>query len=357
MIVIVGSLLIIVVSVYLLSIITDEYFIISLDEISKKLRLPNNVAGASLMAMGSSAPELAIALFALFAASGSHSEVGIGTIVGSAIFNILVITGVSAIANPAHISWKVITRDILMYAIGVILLLITIWDGKITVYEALIYLAVYAVYLLILYKWDTYVKDTDVVGIVEESIQKERCCSDIYHRVTTVISNGIGFLTGDARKSYLRAFFVSIAFVAVISYALAESAVAFAEAIHVPAVVVALTVLAAGTSVPDMFASIVVAKQGRGDMAVANAVGSNIFDILVGLGLPWLLAMAIHAESVTIDTTGLMTSAFLLFGTVVLLFIFLLTKLKLSRWEGWALLAIYVAYVAYIWLGSIQPSP
>jgi K+-dependent Na+/Ca+ exchanger-like protein len=354
---IIVSLLVIVVAVYLLSIITDEYFIVSLDELSKKLRLPNNVAGASLMAMGSSAPELAIAIFALFAASGSHSDVGIGTIVGSAIFNILVITGVSAVANPAHISWKVITRDVLMYTVGVVMLLITIYDGTVTAIEAIAYLLVYAVYLLILYKWDTYVRDTDVVGIVEEAVEKERCCTDIYHRVTTFISNGLGRLTGDARKSYLRAFFVSIAFVALISYALAESAVVFAEAIHVPAVVVALTVLAAGTSVPDMFASIAVARQGRGDMAIANAVGSNIFDILVGLGLPWLLAMAMGSKTVHIDTAGLMPSAFLLFGTVILLFVFLLTKLKLSRWEGWALLGIYAAYVAYIWLGSFQLSP
>ncbi len=351
------SLAIIIVSVYLLSIITDEYFIVSLDEISKKLRLPNNVAGASLMAMGSSAPELAIAIFALFAAGGANSDVGIGTIVGSAIFNILVITGVSAVANPAHISWKVITRDILMYSVGVGMLLFTIFDGAVTLIEAVSYLLVYAVYLLILYKWDTYVKDTDVIGMVEDAVEKERCCSDIYHRITAILSRGIGFLTGNARKSYLRAFFVSIAFVALISYALAESAVAFAEAIQVPAVVVALTVLAAGTSVPDMFASITVAKQGRGDMAVANAVGSNIFDILVGLGLPWLLAITMGAGAVHIDTAGLWSSALLLFGTVILLFIFLLTKLRLSRWEGWALLGIYVAYVAYIWIGSVQSTP
>ena len=351
--VIIGSLLVIIVSVYLLSIITDEYFIVSLDEIAKRLRLPNNVAGASLMAMGSSAPELAIAIFALFTASGAHSDVGIGTIVGSAIFNILVITGVSAIANPAHISWKVITRDIIMYSIGVILLLVTIYDEQVTMLEASIYLLVYALYLLILYKWDTYVRDTDVVGMIQEGVQKERCCTDIYHRVTTTISNGIGFLTGNARQSYLRAFFVSIAFVAVISYALAESAVLFAEAIHVPSVVVALTVLAAGTSVPDMFASIVVSRQGRGDMAVANAVGSNIFDILVGLGLPWLLAMAMGSQVIHIDTQGIMSSALLLFGTVILLGIFLLTNLKLSRWEGWVLVGIYGLYVLAVWMGTV----
>ena len=353
MFVILGSLAIIVIAVYLLAIITDEYFIISLDEISKKLKLPNNVAGASLMAMGSSAPELAIAIFALFTAGGTHSDIGIGTIVGSAIFNILVITGASAVANPAHISWKVITRDIFMYAIGVVLLLFTIWDGQVTFAEAVIYLIIYAIYLLVLYKWGEYDKDADVVDIIEQEIISERCCNDLYHRMTTAISNGIGFLAGNARQSCIRAFFVSIAFVAVISYALAESAVTFAEAIHIPAVVVALTVLAAGTSVPDMFASIAVSKQGRGDMAIANAVGSNIFDILVGLGLPWILAMAMSSNVIQIDTSGLMSSALLLFGTVILLFIFLLTKLKLSRWEGWALLAIYAAYVAYIWLGSI----
>ncbi len=71
----VGNLAIIVVSVYLLSLVTDEYFIISLDEIGHRLKLPHNVAGASLMAMGSSAPELAIALLTLFQASGEHSDV------------------------------------------------------------------------------------------------------------------------------------------------------------------------------------------------------------------------------------------------------------------------------------------
>ena len=82
------------------------------------------------------------------------------------------------------------------------------------------------------------------------------------------------------------------------------------------------------------------------------AMGSNIFHILVGLGLPWLLAMAMGSGAIAIDTAGLMTSALLLFGTVILLFIFLLTNLKLSRWEGWALLAIYAGYVAYIWLAN-----
>ena len=112
----------------------------------------------------------------------------------------------------------------------------------------------------------------------------------------------------------------------------------------------ALTILAAGTSVPDMFASIMVARQGRGEMAISNAVGSNIFDILVGLGLPWLLALLFLGDRITIGTEGLWTSALVLLGTVVLLFVFLTTNRRLSRREGWILVGVYVAYVAWVWL-------
>jgi K+-dependent Na+/Ca+ exchanger-like protein len=348
----ISSLAVIVVAVYLLAIVTDEFFIVSLDQIAVRLKLPHNVAGASLMAMGSSAPELAIALLALFTAGGAHSDVGIGTIVGSAVFNILVITGVSAIARPARISWRVVVRDIVMYIIGVALLLVTIFDGEVTIPEALVYLAAYAVYLYILFRWESFApgKEEDVVEVVETELEEEHARTSVYHRITGLVSRAIGFVMGDARKSYLRAFFVSIAFIAVISYFLVESAVAFANAIHIPPVIVALTILAAGTSVPDMFASIMVARQGRGEMAISNAVGSNIFDILVGLGLPWLLALLFLGDRITIGTEGLWTSALVLLGTVVLLFVFLTTNRRLSRREGWILVGVYVAYVAWVWL-------
>ena len=108
-----ASLGLILVSVVILAVITDRFFIPSLDAISTRLKLSDEVAGASLMAMGSSAPELAIALMALFSGGGQHSDVGIGTIVGSAVFNILVITGVSAVvAGGLHIHIFAVGRDI-----------------------------------------------------------------------------------------------------------------------------------------------------------------------------------------------------------------------------------------------------
>jgi K+-dependent Na+/Ca+ exchanger-like protein len=352
MVAIVVSLAIITISVYLLSIITDEYFIVSLDQIANKLKLPHNVAGASLMAMGSSAPELAIALLALFTSGGAHSDMGIATIVGSAVFNILIITGLSAIARPANVSWRVIVRDIVMYVIAVALLLVTISDGIVTIPETILYLATYVLYLFILYRWESFVpgREEDVVEIIEEELVDEHARGGNYYRVTAFVSRIIGILMGDARRSYLRAFFVSIAFISLLSWFLVENAVVFAEAVHVPPVIVALTILAAATSVPDAFASIVVARQGRGEMAVANAIGSNIFDILIGLGLPWLLALVFLGDTIVIGTDDLWASALVLLGTVVLLFVFLTTNRKLSRWEGWILVAAYVVYVVWVWV-------
>lgn len=348
------SIIVMALSVYLLAIITDEFFIVSLDKISQRFKIPHNVAGASLMAMGSSAPELFIALFALVTASGSHSDVGIGTIVGSAIFNILVITGASAIARPANITWRVVVRDIVMYVFSIALLIFVFANGEIVLWEASLFLVLYAVYIVILFNWEAFDPDNgeDPIPAITEEIDSERERTGLYFRITAFVSRIIGFFMGDPEKSYWRAFAVSIALIALISYFLVEYAVVFAEELHISPVIVALTLLAAGTSVPDLFASVIVAREGRGDMAVANAVGSNVFDILIGLGLPWMLVLIFQGGTIEVGTADLMTSTFLLIGTVVLLFVFLATGRKLSRPEGVILILVYVLYVLWVWFAN-----
>ena len=157
---------------------------------------------------------------------------------------------------------------------------------------------------------------------------------------------------GDPHQSYGRTFLVSIALISFLSYWLVEYAVIFAEAISFPPYVVALTVLAAGTSVPDLFASVVVARQGRGDMAIANAVGSNVFDILIGLGLPWLLVLIFQGGTIQVGTDDLLTSTLLLLGPVVLLFVWLTTGRTLSKVEGVILILGYIAYGIWVWMGT-----
>ncbi|WLE98086.1 MAG: calcium/sodium antiporter [Candidatus Electrothrix communis] len=365
-----GCLLIMLTAIYILAIMTDEYFIPSLDHISHLLDLPHNVAGASLMAMGSSAPELAIALTSLFQGSGEHSDVGVGTIVGSAVFNILVITGASALARPAKITLSVVIRDCLVYVLSIGLLLFTFYDGQIYPLEALSFLVLYASYLLILYKWNSWFpEDASTQGKQSEEPKPEdlgkeqegqctctgrRSIMDVMNDWTT---KGLGLFAGNVEQSYLRVFFVSIAVIVGLSWILVKSVIIFGDATAIPPVIVALTLLAAGTSAPDMISSVVVARQGRGDMAVANAVGSNIFDILVGLGLPWLIVMGIGMMTgsptfVEVGTADLLNSTLVLLGTVFVLFIFLYTERTLSRIEGGILISLYVIYVLWIWLGG-----
>jgi K+-dependent Na+/Ca+ exchanger-like protein len=342
------SLLAMAVAVYLLAIITDEYFIISLDEISRQMKLPSDVAGASLMAMGSSAPELAIALIAVFSVGGQHSDVGMGTIVGSAVFNILVITGASAIvAQKLEITTSGVERDIIFYLGSVSILLFVFWDGTILRWEAGLMVVAYISYLALLWYWSQRQPDPALAPTEKKPAAERPHAGGLLHTVNHGISTVFGLIARNPEKQYVWAMIVSIGAIAALSYALVEATIIFSAAVGFPPVIVSLTLLAAGTSAPDLIASINVANEGRGDMAVANAVGSNIFDVLVGLGVPWLLVMIIRPEIVHVGRDGLLPSVFILSGTVVLLYIFLNTERKLTRLEGWGLILAYVLYVIY----------
>ena len=155
-------------------------------------------------------------------------------------------------------------------------------------------------------------------------------------------------ITGPPGKNFIRAFILSIALIVALSYLLVESTIVFSAGIGIPPVIVALTLLAAGTSAPDLMASVDVAREGRGGMAVANAVGSNTFDLLVGLALPWTIALSVLGLSgVDIGTGDLWTSIGILVLTTLVLGRFLWTKRELSRREGWTLLLLYAVFVIY----------
>lgn len=146
-------------------------------------------------------------------------------------------------------------------------------------------------------------------------------------------------------------FGVSVAWIAGISYLMVEAARFFGCIVGIPAAVLGVTVLAAGTSVPDALASVSVARAGKGDFAVSNALGSNCFDVGIGLGAPWFLGGLILSRPQVIPTeplTAIVVPVIILFGVLAAL----LGLLALRRWQmgplvGWVLLAGYVAFVAY----------
>lgn len=348
-----GSLILIF---YLLAKVCDQYFVKSLDIIAQKWKLSDDVAGATLMAVGSSAPEFFTALIAL--TKVGSEQVGAGTIVGSAIFNILVIVGMSAVASTAILSWRPVIRDLLFYIFSIVLLLVTFSDGIVTLHEAGVYLLIYILYVFILSRWsnlfpngrkpDILISDVQALEKEEKNISKRHgilpfLISKIDHALTLVYPS-----KSDQEKKYVRTFFISVILIIIMSYGLVELAVGLAHEIGIPEVIIALTILAGGTSIPDLISSYVVAKKGRGDMAVSNAVGSNTFDILIGLGLPWFFYVIIIGKNVTVGTENLLSSILLLFFTVItLLFILVVQKFKIGKKSGYILLFIYFAYIFY----------
>lgn len=335
-------------SFYLLAVVCDRYFVFSLDKIAEKLKMNSDMAGATLMAIGSSAPELFVSFIALF--HPGNEAVGAGTIVGSALFNILVIIGASALARKALIAWQPVIRDTIFYSLSIILLILAFWDGRITFFEAGLFIALYIVYVFAVMKWREILpykdESAEPTEVLEEGLKEKEKKKSFFGHLVNAINKSLDFVF-PAEKYYYRAFFLSIIFIAALSWVLVESAVEIANILNIPAVIIGLTVLAAGTSIPDLMSSVIVARQGRGGMAISNAIGSNIFDILIGLGLPWAI-VSIGGKIIPVATENLNSSIFLLFATVVSVLLFLLAKKwHINKFAGIGLISIYLLYLMW----------
>jgi len=322
--------------------VSERYFIESLDFISKRLRLSSDMAGSTLMAAGSSAPELAVALFSVLMA-GNHEAIGVGTIVGSALFNILVITGfVMYLKSGTKLMWQPILRDILFYIIAILLLGYTFHSGGVSIIHGILLLGVYVVYVIVVYFWKRVLPYDDT----EDDPSKKVAPLDKAH---TAVGSGLKRFEAYALRFPFVIFMVSIALISLLSWLLVYSAVGISETLGVPELLIGITIVAIGTSVPDLISSIIVAKQGRPGMAINNAIGSNTFDILVGLGLPFLIYSVIREDKINLRAEDLVLSISILLGTSLLLLLyFFLSKWKTSLPVGILLLLMYIVYLAFV---------
>ncbi len=338
-----GAIVSLVISFYLLAEISDKYFVVSLDKISHRLGMSHDMAGATLMAIGSSAPELFVALIAVFK-PGGHAMIGVGTIVGSALFNLLVIVGVVGLVKKSTLTWQPVVRDLLFYIVAIAALYFVLKNGKISMLEAAGFIFLYGLYVWAVMYWRKWFKyeltdedpeedeDEPKTGLMRIFVPFDVLLKFIFPRP----------------KYYFTIFTISILFISMLCWVLVESAIIISHTLEIPEVVIALTVLAVGTSVPDMMSSVIVAKQGRGGMAVSNGIGSNIFDIFVGLGLPWLIKSYLVGSDLVTDSTGLEISIALLFGSVLLMLLVLMwRKWRLGHGLGFFLIMLYVLYIIY----------
>ncbi|MFB6162983.1 MAG: calcium/sodium antiporter [Halococcoides sp.] len=305
----------VVLSFVLFEYVTD-YFVDGIGNIGRVFDVPDAVLGASVAAVGSSLPELFTSLSSMLI---DHPAIGLGTIVGSAVFNITVIIAAAGWVRECEIDPHVLFRDMVVYAAVVLVMGIAIYDGTVSRLEAVVWLASYGLY----FWW--LVRDA--------------------RRGEYVPQEDVPTLSHARAAGYL---VVGLVGISVLSHILVESSLVITDFFGLRESVFALIVIAAGTSVPDTFTSVTAARKGMGSMAVTNAVGSNIFDILVGLGLP----LSILARSTAVEG-NVITSVGVLFGSVVLAGALLKWGNSITRRDGVVLTVFYIVFVGLLVAGVI----
>jgi len=292
----------------------------SSSKIGDYLNLPRSVKGATFDAISSSLPELLVALYAIFVFK--KFEVGIGTIAGSALFNLLVIPGICVLVAPVvfRVGKKVISRDALFYIISVFILLTLLLYFKVWgIGIAVVLLLTYFIYVKII------INDTK-----KHREQNKQDASTKNINIKREV--GIALLM--------------LVAICIATFFLTDASIDLSYALGVAPIIIAFTITAAATSVPDTVISVANAKKGDVTDATSNVFGSNIFDILVGLGLP-LIIFYFLVGPVTITFIHLEIILGLLGSTILILF-FLADDQILTRKEAWLMLAMYVAFIVYI---------
>ena len=310
------SLGIVILSSILLYFISERFAGVS-SNVGDYFKLSKSVKGATFDAIASSLPELLVALFSVI--FFKKFEVGIGTIAGSALFNLLVIPGICVLVSPVlfKVSRDVIDRDGLFYVISVFALLIFVLYFKVWgVIISLILLLFYVIYVREIVV-DTKRDKGNIKRPKDIRIGKELLLMFIY-----VI--GIG----------------------VVTYFLVDHSIIFAEFLGVSPIIIAFTIIAAATSVPDTIVSVANARKGNLDDATSNVFGSNIFDIFVGLGLPLLIYfLLVGPIKIVFDNLEIVLG--LLGATILSLFYFARGD-SFRKIQGIVLLLLYLVFVLYV---------
>uniref|UniRef100_A0A336MNS1 Sodium/potassium/calcium exchanger 5 n=1 Tax=Culicoides sonorensis TaxID=179676 RepID=A0A336MNS1_CULSO len=441
-----------------LAVVCDKFFVPAVEKICHALNMSNDVAGATFMAAATSAPELFVNVIGTFITEG---DIGLGTIVGSAVFNILAVAACCGIGAGmiVPLDWWPLTRDCIAYGFTVLVLICIIHDERVEWYEALVLVLLYFVYIAIMYydktiqkyarggvrhaqkhrSHDTVCcsfrsKSSKEIEMIEQGIplkvdvanpqhngsvkniprieepskvteipqeKKEEadikreptsdepqgmqvkpylgassvdlnhgeddfklleypCGKGWFTQVTWIITWPIHlifyFTIPDCEKPRFKnwfalTFIMCIVWIGSLSYLVAWFITVVGDTLRIPDSVMGITFLAAGTSVPEAVSSVIVAKQGHGSMGISNSIGSNTFDILLCLGLPWLIkSVFVPLKSgqhwVGINSYGLEYSAISLLGTLLLLYIaFYMNKFRLDRRVGNTCLIMYATFL------------
>lgn len=281
-----------------------------------RLGLSPLLVGLTIAGFGTSSPELVVSMKAAFTGQG---DIAVGNIVGSNIFNIGVILGLTVLVCPIKIQMQLIRLDTPVMIAITLLFLLLIADQRILRWEGAALFALLVAYLAFTIRASRRESKAIEEEFAEElpKLDKPAWLDPLF------IIAGLGMLIFGGRM------FV-------------DGAVGIARSLGISEAVIGLTIVAAGTSMPELATSVIAAIRRAPDIAVGNIVGSNIFNILAIAGLAGL-AFPIQAPGISWMDLGVMTAF------SILLLPLMCTGLQLKRWEGALLLLGYLAYLAFIW--------
>ncbi|HCC88245.1 MAG TPA: sodium:proton exchanger [Prevotella sp.] len=276
--------------------------------LATKLGISQIVIGLTIVAIGTSMPEFFVSVVS---AIKGTPDLAVGNIIGSNIFNVLLIVGVAAIVSPISIQRTTVRRDIPIAIVASIMLMVMMLDGTVSRMDALVLFVTFIAFI-----WITLRGSKN--GLQEVSPKK---------------------VMGTAKSI----FFILIGLVGLVlgSNIFVDNASSLAHGWGISDAVIGLTIVAGGTSLPELATSAVAARKGDSGIAIGNVLGSNVFNILMILGLTGLIS-PMNVQGITCVDMAVMVISMALFWLLSF------TKLRIERWEGGALIACFLGYIAWL---------
>ncbi|RUL87481.1 calcium/sodium antiporter [Tautonia sociabilis] len=294
------------------------------------------VIGLTVVAFGTGSPELAVTLRAAWSGDPGAADIGVGNVVGSNIANILLVLGVSAVLTPLVVRRRLVGWDVPVMIVASGLLLVLGWDGTISRLDGAIMFGGILIYTVA----------SILQGRRATARERAAAASDIRAEgLPAVPASGAG-------QVLLQFVLIAVGLVILVVGAdqLVAAARTIASALGVSELVIGLTVVAVGTSLPEAATSIIAGLRGERDIALGNAVGSNLFNILAVLGLAGLVTpegLPVSAQARSFDIPVMIAVAVACLPVVF-------TGARITRWEGLLFVLYYAAYTAFLYLRSEQ---
>jgi cation:H+ antiporter len=285
------------------------------ESLALRLGLTPLIVGLTVVAFGTSSPELFVSISAALDGLG---DVAIGNVVGSNICNITLVLGLAALIHPINVQAQLMRIDAPIMILCALLLAALLLDDTISRAEGMILVAgivIYIIFSIWLARRDKAVLDPEYA-------------ESMHHKQPSVLISLIFIIVGLAMLMVGAEFFVG-------------GAVDIARTFGISEAIIGLTLIALGTSLPELATTIIASLKGRGDIAIGNCIGSSIFNILAILGITAIVE-PVARGAITWTDIGIMA------GVAVLLLPMLFTKSRLSRWEGILLLLCYGGYMALL---------